>query len=190
MKKSLFPALVIFTFLALSCNNSQNRSSANNLNNTPQEKGKVIPEISCLKDPSKSYSLYLPSNYSAEKKYPLILAFDPHGSGNLPVEKYKALAEQYGYILMGSNNSRNSQPINETESIVNSMFEEINTRYSVDTARIYLMGFSGGIEDRQSRCTLRRWDQGVIACGAGFREASPDVSGLIISDWPAMLILI
>ena len=168
MKKSFFCFLVIFSFLALSCSSSQNRTSVNKEQNASQEKGKVIPELSCLKDPSKSYSLYLPSNYSAGKRYPLVLAFDPHGSGSLPVEQYHALAEKYGYILMGSNNSKNGQSINETQSIISSMFEEISTRYSADTSRIYLMGFSGGARIASLVALYGGGIRGVIGCGAGF----------------------
>ena len=168
MKKTFLTFLVIFSFLVLSCSSSQNRTSANTANHSSQEKGKVIPDISCLKDPSKSYSLYLPSDYSAEKKYPLILAFDPQGSGNLPVEKYHALAEKYGYILMGSNNSKNGQPMNETEAIISSLFEEFSTRYSVDSSRIYLMGFSGGSRIASLVALYGGGIRGVIGCGAGF----------------------
>ena len=168
MKRAFFLYLIIFSFIVLSCQSSHTRTSGNGYIDKLQEKGKVVPDISCLKDPSKSYSLYLPSDYSAEKKYPLILAFDPHGSGNLPVEKYKSLAEQYGYVLMGSNNSKNGQPINETESIISSMFEEIRSRYSVDTSRIYLMGFSGGSRVASLIALYAGGIRGVIGCGAGF----------------------
>jgi hypothetical protein len=133
-----------------------------------QEKGKVIPDISCLKDPSTRYALYLPSRYISGVKFPLILAFDPQGSGNLPVEKYKDLAEKYGYILMGSNNSKNGQQMSETEAIINSMFNEITARYSVDTARIYLAGFSGGSRIASLIALYGGGIRGVIGCGAGF----------------------
>jgi predicted esterase len=168
VRNSFFPVLVIAAFFVLSCNSSQSRSSANNVNNTLQEKGKVIPDTSCLKDQTTRYSLYLPSGYTTDKKYPLILAFDPHASGNLPVEKYHELAEQYGYILMGSNNSKNGQRMAETQSMINSMFEEIRTRYSVDTSRIYLMGFSGGARIASLIALYAGGIRGVIGCGAGF----------------------
>ena len=128
----------------------------------------MIPDISCLKDPSKSYSLYFPSSFSFEKKYPLILAFDPQGRGILPVEKYKQLAEKYGYILMGSNNSKNGQPMEETQSIITALFDEISTKYPVDTSRIYLMGFSGGSRIASLIALYAGGIRGVIGCGAGF----------------------
>ena len=37
----------------------------------------------------------------------MILAFDAGDVGGGGVERYQAAAEQYGYIVAGSNNSRN-----------------------------------------------------------------------------------
>ena len=70
--------------------------------------GQVIPEILCVADTSESYALYLPSNYSPDKRWPIIYAFDPVARGKLPVGLFKEAAEKYGYIVAGSNNSRNS----------------------------------------------------------------------------------
>ncbi|MCX6251194.1 MAG: hypothetical protein NTX61_10640 [Bacteroidetes bacterium] len=129
--------------------------------------GKVVKTVNCLHDASVSYALYLPSGYSANKKFPLILAFDPHASGLLPVERYKDLAEKYGYILMGSNNSKNGQTQNETATIVAGLFQEITTQFSVDTSRIYVMGFSGGARIASMIGLYRGGVAGVIGCGAG-----------------------
>src|SRR4051812_6142146 len=65
--------------------------------------GIVIPRVACLKDATQSYCLYLPSNYSSSKVYPILYFFDSHASGSLPVEKYHELAERYGFIIAGSN---------------------------------------------------------------------------------------
>jgi hypothetical protein len=173
VNKSFFLYLVIYSFTVLSCQSSHNRTSGSTLSDNLQEKGKVIPDLSCLNNPVIRYSLYLPAGYTTGKKYPLILAFDPHGSGSLPVEKYKTLAESYGYILMGSNNSKNGLPMNEMESIIGSMFEEISTRYSTDTSRIYMMGFSGGSRIASLIALYYGGIRGVIGCGAGFPGTNP-----------------
>ena len=39
------------------------------------------------------------------------LCFDAHGKGLLPVELYKDEAEKYGYIVVGSNNSKKRNPL-------------------------------------------------------------------------------
>jgi predicted esterase len=157
----------MFTVLALSCSSGHHGKSAGNTPPRSLTEGKVLPNVVCLGDPSVSYALYLPINYTAQKKFPLILAFDPHAGGALPVERYKELAERYGYILIGSNNSKNGQPQSESASIISALFTEISTQYSVDTSRIYLTGFSGGARIASMIGFYHGGVAGIIGCGAG-----------------------
>ena len=170
MRRNTVQTLVLIFILAMSsCSSGQDRTTqAGGRSVKEPEKGKVISNVTCLKDPATSYALYLPKNYSTERKIPVILIFDPSGSGLLPVEKYKNLGELYGCILIGSNNSRNGQQMNETENIIYSLFEEIDLRYSIDTSRIYAMGFSGGARIASLIALYRGGIKGVIGCGAGF----------------------
>jgi len=172
VKYSFLAHLVIFSFFVLSCNSSKTQARGDIDNDKQLVTGKVISNITCLKDTSISYSIYLPTNYPTGKEFPLILAFDPHANGSLPVEKYDSLAERYGYILIGSNNSKNGLPMNETEKIVNSLLSEIRTRYSADSSRIYLMGFSGGARIASLVALYGGGIKGVIGCGAGFPGSS------------------
>src|SRR5271169_907677 len=68
----------------------------------PLDKGIVIDSVHCSDVPDQVYAVYLPSNYSTAKKWPIIYFFDPHGVGNLPLNLYKDLAEKYGYIIAGT----------------------------------------------------------------------------------------
>src|SRR5215472_2955105 len=70
-------------------------------------RGQIVPDVRCTADETESYALYLPSTYSPDRAWPAIFAFDPAARGRVPVERYQAAAEQYGYIVAGSNNSRN-----------------------------------------------------------------------------------
>ena len=56
--------------------------------------GKVIPSVPCKGKPEQSYALYLPSNYSASKPWPLIAAFDPGARGQMAVDAFKEAAER------------------------------------------------------------------------------------------------
>ena len=69
--------------------------------------GIVLPDVHSIAQPEQTYALYLPSNYSAEHSWPIVYAFDPGARGNNPVELMRAGAQKYGYIIVGSNNSRN-----------------------------------------------------------------------------------
>ena len=132
------------------------------------EKGKINPKVVCRKFPNVSYALYLPQNYTPGLKYPLIIAFDPHASGSLPLEKYKELADKYGYILMGSNDSKNGQDMNTSGIIIDGLFSETSGRYSIDSTRIYVMGFSGGARIASMIGLFDGGVAGVIGAGAGF----------------------
>lgn len=129
-------------------------------------KGGTVMHMTCGNDASQSYELYLPSTYSIAKNYPLMVAFDAHGDGSLPVNKYKAIAEKYGYILAGSNNSKNGQSFQESAAIAENLFTDLRAKLAVDLQRFYLMGFSGGARVANGITIVNGAITGVICCGA------------------------
>ena len=93
--------------------------------------------------------------------------------GAVPVARFKDAAEKYGYIVVGSNNSRNGpQPLSE---IVSDLWADTHARFSIDDQRVYLAGFSGGARVAISVAFwLKDRVAGVIACGGGFPVRCPD----------------
>ncbi len=71
------------------------------------QRGVLLPEVVSQQHSDQTYALYLPSAYAPNKKWPIVYAFDPAARGRMPVELMKDAAEKYGYIVVGSNNSRN-----------------------------------------------------------------------------------
>src|SRR5437763_16954917 len=69
--------------------------------------GAIVPHITCLADSKQSYALYLPSTFSATRKWPIIYVFDPFAHGPVATEIVRAAAERFGYIVVASNNSKN-----------------------------------------------------------------------------------
>ena len=124
-------------------------------------------------DPSGTYSIYIPSNLKPDQRYPLLLAFDPHANGSLPVNKYNALAERYGFILAGSNISKNGQSSEMTGNTFLSLMAGIRSVYPIDTNHVYLMGFSGGARVAGLMALSHPGIRGVIACGAGLPMMDP-----------------
>src|SRR3954451_15922293 len=70
-------------------------------------RGQIVDDVKCAGDPTQSYALYLPSSYSPERSWSLLVGFHPAARGRAIVETYREAAEQYGFILAASNNSRN-----------------------------------------------------------------------------------
>src|SRR5262245_9494705 len=130
--------------------------------------GKIIERVVCLKDTSQSYALYLPPDYTPDRQWPIIYAFDPGARGLRPVERFKDAAGKYGYIVIGSNNSRNGPGV-PLDAILSALFDDTQARFSNDAKRVYTTGFSGGARVAASVAqSLEGRVAGVILCGAGF----------------------
>lgn len=131
-------------------------------------KGKVIEKVVCKADASLSYALYLPSNYAPNKTWPIVYGFDPGARGLMPVEQFKEAAEKYGYLIVGSNDSRNGPGIS-LNTIINALWIDTHERFALDEKRVYTTGFSGGARVAAAVAySLPGVVAGVIACGAGF----------------------
>jgi predicted esterase len=130
--------------------------------------GQVVEKVTCARDPNQSYALYLPRNYDKSRKWPVLYAFDPGARGRVPVERFKDAAEQFGWILVGSNNSRNASTQSSVDAW-NAMVRDTTDKFSIDDNRAYATGFSGGARVALTFATqCKNCLAGVIAGGAGF----------------------
>ncbi|MDP4210473.1 MAG: hypothetical protein Q8928_16810 [Bacteroidota bacterium] len=160
--------VVLICGLAWSCGNSGNASSPGRiLRYSP------ITRRVCASDTSQHYELYLPSGYNAQKKWPVIFAFDPHGDGKLAVESLKEAAERFGYILIGSDNSKNGS--SSTAHILSVLLNEVSQTYPVDLNRQYAAGFSGGGSVASYLAVESGNIRGIITCGAGIPGFNPQM---------------
>ncbi len=166
---------------------------------TVVEKGKITKKVICLNEPAQSYALYLPLEYTHEKKWPILYALDPGARGSLPLEHYKEAAEKYNYIVAGSNNARNG-PWEPVVRSITAIWNDTNARLSIDQKRIYVTGFSGGSRAASIFSkVINKPVAGIIGCGAGLApELKPEeiapafysgVVGLEDFNYDEMLIL-
>ena len=131
-------------------------------------KGTINERVISLSDSSQSYALYLPSSYAPGKKWPMLYALDAAARGELPVSRFKDGAEKYGYIVAGSNNSQNG-PIRAIQDAINAVLADTHSRFSLDTDRLYVAGFSGGARAAiLVGQALNEKIAGAILCGGGF----------------------
>jgi len=134
-------------------------------------RGQVLDRVASRDNPAQSYALYVPSNYSPERAWPILYCLDPGARGRVPVERFAEAAEKAGFLVAGSNNSRNG-PLAPSEQAIGVMVVDTHARFSIDDTRIYAAGLSGG-----ARLALG-WAMngriaGVVASSAGF--ASPTI---------------
>jgi len=138
-------------------------------------RGVVIDDLKCADDPAQSYALYLPSAYRPDRVWNLLIGFHPGARGRAIVEAYQAAAEQYGYIVAGSNTSRNG-PWSISMASVRAMSADLGNRFAVDVNRLYLTGLSGGARVALQVALTNSSIAGVIASSAGYPDNKPRTS--------------
>ena len=110
-------------------------------------------------DPAQTYTLILPDGYDPAKTYPLLFVFDPRGRGTMTAELFRDAAEELGWIVISSNNTRSDGPMEPNERALQALVPEAFGQYSVDRNRVYATGFSG--------TTLLGWSLAVKGIVAG-----------------------
>jgi hypothetical protein len=144
--------------------------------------GQILDDVPCARDPLQHYALYVPSYYTSERRWPVIFGFDAGGRGRRAVERYQAAAEKYGYIIAGSNNSKNG-PWEISLDAAKAMAADVERRLSIDPRRRYTAGMSGGarvammLALNPDLITGSRGGPGVagvLASSAGFPDPSGD----------------
>jgi dienelactone hydrolase len=180
----VFAALAV-SFLHLGCRdstppaipNSELPSAQNNAHTSTDqflvspESGKILKQID-LGDGGGSIALYLPASYTTNEQYPVIYCFDPDGNGSFPLERYKALAEEFGYILIGSNTSKNGSDANQLSAHLQRLLPWATNHYAIDKAQQYAIGFSGGARVAAGLAQNNPAIRAVIGCSAGFTPSS------------------
>lgn len=104
--------------------------------------GTLVEDVVTRADATQTYTLYLPSTYDAAKKHPLLLVFDPRGRGTRAAEIFREAAEEYGWILVSSNQTRSDDDSAPNDRAVRALLAETHL-YATDPKRIYATGFSG-----------------------------------------------
>lgn len=165
--------LFTITILLFSCSNSSEQKSKQKITTAEQEpKQEVLlkGKTGTINTNKTSYTYYLPANYNDSVKYPVFIIFDPHASGDLPINLYKSYAEKYGYMLVASNDSKNGTDYQHINNIINSLLDDILNRLSIDTNRIYTMGFSGGARVASLMAFNKYLIKGCVLCGGGLMQ--------------------
>ncbi len=145
--------LIIVSFMFFSCSNDI----------TDKQGNSVVKGV--VSEDSSGYFYYLPKGYTGKEPMPAIYFIDPHGNGREPLEKYAALANEYGFIFIGSNSIRNGIQQSQVDSYFKQMQARVISKYSIDIKRQFTAGFSGGAKYATIIASKEKTISGVIACG-------------------------
>ncbi|GET24628.1 hypothetical protein [Prolixibacter sp. NT017] len=165
MMRIMRPVSVVQLFLVLSLSGVTFACHSTNKSSKP------VPAVegtdSCQSNPEHTYEVFVPARSSADTRLPLLVAIDPHGSGQTAMEHLKEAATTYPAVLVASNLIQNDDPHYMEE--MQQLIADVQKRFPVGK-EIYLAGFSGGARMMLGYAANHPVD-GVMACGA---FASPD----------------
>lgn len=128
-------------------------------------RGEVIPSVACDGRADQSYALYVPT--VASRPLPVVYVLDPSARGGAPVEAMRDAAERYGFVVAGSNTSRNG-PMQPSLDALQAMWADTHARLPIDDTRVYFAGFSGGARAAARFARACQCTHGVLLNSAGF----------------------
>ena len=131
------------------------------------ENFKIYPAVTCAADTNTTYALFLPPQYKSEKPCPILILFAPGGNGLVPVTLFSAEAANSGFIIAGSNNSKNGMTFEQTTAIYRKMLADLTSRFHIEKKAVYVGGFSGGSRVAGAVAITEGGVAGVVGCGAG-----------------------
>jgi len=132
------------------------------------ERGRLIEGLECRSDPTQTYTLFLPRAYAPERPSPALIVLDPRGRSVHAAEHFREAAEEYGWILLSSNDSRSDTSSDPNIRALRALWPEAQGRYAADPKRTYLAGFSGTAKFAWAIARQAEGVAGVIASGAGW----------------------
>ena len=129
-------------------------------------KGKITDNIKVNDTLPETFSLYLPSNFTDAKSWPVIFVMDLKGKGKQALSMFKAAAEQEEFILASSDNLSDTLTLSQNILISSRMFNAVVDLLPVRKNMSYTSGFSNGARFASIVPTFVSEIKGVISCGA------------------------
>ena len=102
--------------------------------------GTLVENVGAHADATQTYTLYLPTTYDGSKTQPVLLIMDPRGRGTQAAEIFREAAEEFGWVLMSSDQTQSDGAIEPNERALRALLPELS-RYR--PSRLYTTGFSG-----------------------------------------------
>jgi predicted esterase len=142
--------------------------------------GSISDRIACAADAKQGYAVYLPSAYAANRRWPVVYFLDARGRATVPLERFRAAADELGFVLISSYNSRSDTNDDPNTPALRAMWKDAHERLAaLDDRRAYLSGFSGGARASVAMAfSAPSAIAGVVGCAAGLADEDAPVKSL------------
>ncbi len=144
--------------------NKQEASKKTIAHNTSSSKSKSF---------SEDFIIHKPADYNASQLYPVCFIFDSHARANIPLKKYKQIADQFSVVLVASTYSQNGIQLKLIEDHFSQVYSLVKKDIHIDDNNVFTLGFSGGGRVAYHLANKFNYINGAISCGAGINNTKP-----------------
>ncbi len=134
------------------------------------KKGKIIDSIAINDTIPNSFSLYLPTNFTTAKKWPLLLMFDLEGKEKQSLSVFLSAAEKEGYILAAPKIS-DTVPLSNNMVRTSNVINKLVGMLPINKSRVYTAGFSSGARFANLVPVFLKDIAGTISIGASIANS-------------------
>ncbi len=132
------------------------------------KKGIIQDSLPIRDSISETFSLYLPKSFKNTGAWPVLFVMDMDGKGREVLQKLQDAAEKQQYILVASNNLRDTLTISDNVLITNRLINSIIALLPVHKERLYTAGIGAGARMASVIPVFINQISGVLSIGASF----------------------
>lgn len=129
------------------------------------KKGVVADSLKVSDTLNESFSVYLPSYFDSNRKWPVLYIFDEEGRGKSAAQLFKTAAEEQGYILISSNDIAKEAPMLENVKTATRLLQSTYRNFPIDVSQISVAGSGEGARVASSLPFILNDIFGVLAVG-------------------------
>ncbi|WP_026914416.1 hypothetical protein [Christiangramia portivictoriae] len=131
-------------------------------------KGNVTKGINIPGSQGDTFSIYTPSQYSQDKKWPVIFIFDPKGRATSTANLFRPAAEDQGYILAALELDLKSKSLDSVINTSVSMMNVVTGTFGIDPQQIYFAGMAEGAQIASALTLMNKNMAGILAINNSF----------------------
>tara|TARA_R110002049_G_scaffold130370_4_gene288656 strand:- start:743 stop:2167 length:1425 start_codon:yes stop_codon:yes gene_type:complete len=129
-------------------------------------KGVVMDAVKVADSLPGSFSLFIPSNFEMNKKWPVFFVFDYDGREKQVIRLLATSAEENGFILAASNNLRDTLSISENVMEFGKTYNTVVSMLPVNFDQIYTVGFGESGDLASTMPAFMRGIAGILSYGS------------------------
>jgi hypothetical protein len=131
-------------------------------------KGGVTDSLPIPGSGEVTYSMYVPSDYTSEKEWPIVFVFDPKGRGASTANLFRMAAEEQKYLIASANIDLKENPLDSIIETATMLMNTVLQSFPVDPALVYSAGMGEGAQVSSALPLIYKKMAGVMAIGNSF----------------------